>query len=153
MKAAVGRVIEFQHSYIKPDERRSREAFYRPMDWVVDGLRRKRDQPQFAAAVRSARVVRHRPLTPAIPANKGALLRDWGGSRWEVFFGFGGPRLWLLQPKSRDGMAYVSPVPRAKYIKVRRLEGAMVPRVSPPRRESGRDYFVRNYRGWTRRRI
>lgn len=34
-----GLVIEFQHSAIKPEERRSREAFYKEMVWVVDGTR------------------------------------------------------------------------------------------------------------------
>ena len=27
-------VIEFQHTYIKPDERRSREEFYKNIVWV-----------------------------------------------------------------------------------------------------------------------
>ena len=51
VKTAGGCVIEFQHSPIKPDERRSREAFYRPMHWVVDGMRGKRDRAQFFRAV------------------------------------------------------------------------------------------------------
>ncbi len=42
-----GLVVEFQHSYIKPEERRSREAFYKNMVWVVNGTRLKRDFPRF----------------------------------------------------------------------------------------------------------
>lgn len=42
-----GLVIEFQHSHIKPQERLSREAFYRNLAWVVDGSRLKRDYPRF----------------------------------------------------------------------------------------------------------
>ncbi len=34
-----GLVIEFQHSSIKPEKQRSREAFYKKMVWVVDGKR------------------------------------------------------------------------------------------------------------------
>src|SRR5262245_13731989 len=36
-------VIEFQNSYLKPDERRSRDAFYRKLIWVLNGKRRKTD--------------------------------------------------------------------------------------------------------------
>lgn len=39
--------IEFQHSAIKPEERISREKFYKNMVWVVDGTRLKRDYPRF----------------------------------------------------------------------------------------------------------
>ena len=40
-------VIEFQHSHIEPQERTSREKFYKKMVWVVDGTRLKRDYPRF----------------------------------------------------------------------------------------------------------
>ncbi len=38
-----GLVIEFQHSHMKPEERISRENFYKNMLWVVDGTRLKND--------------------------------------------------------------------------------------------------------------
>ncbi len=50
VKTDDGWVIEFQHSYIKPEERRSREAFYHKLVWVVDGLRRQTDGAQFRKA-------------------------------------------------------------------------------------------------------
>lgn len=40
-------VIEFQHSNINPQERTSREQFYKNMVWIVDGTRLKRDYPRF----------------------------------------------------------------------------------------------------------
>lgn len=40
-------VIELQHSHIDPQERTSREKFYKNMVWVVDGTRLKRDYPRF----------------------------------------------------------------------------------------------------------
>ncbi|WP_396147461.1 competence protein CoiA [Flavobacterium sp.] len=40
-------VIEFQHSNINPQERISRERFYKNMVWIVDGTRLKRDYPRF----------------------------------------------------------------------------------------------------------
>lgn len=39
--------IEFQHSAINPEERISREKFYKNMVWIVDGTRLKRDYPRF----------------------------------------------------------------------------------------------------------
>ncbi len=43
-------VIEFQHSHIDPQERISREIFYKNMVWVVDCTRLKRDYPRFLKA-------------------------------------------------------------------------------------------------------
>lgn len=40
-------VIELQHSHIDPQERISREGFYKHMVWIVDGTRLKRDYPRF----------------------------------------------------------------------------------------------------------
>lgn len=40
-------VIEFQHSHMDPQERTSREKFYKNMVWVVDGTRLKRDYSRF----------------------------------------------------------------------------------------------------------
>ena len=42
-----GIVIEFQHSPITPQERKSREYFYKKIIWVVDGTRSKRDYDRF----------------------------------------------------------------------------------------------------------
>jgi len=42
-----GNVIEFQRSPIDPEERTSRENFYKNLIWVVDGTRLKRDYPRF----------------------------------------------------------------------------------------------------------
>lgn len=39
VKTVHGKVIEFQHSPMKPEELKSREAFYADMVWVVDGTR------------------------------------------------------------------------------------------------------------------
>ena len=36
VKTDQGWVIEFQHSLIKPEERRSRDAFYSKLVWLVD---------------------------------------------------------------------------------------------------------------------
>ena len=53
-----GLVIEFQHSHIKPEERISREKFYKNMVWVVDGTRLTRDYPRFVKASKEFHKVR-----------------------------------------------------------------------------------------------
>jgi competence protein CoiA len=126
VKTEHGLAVEFQHSYLRPEERRVREAFYRRMVWVVDGLRRKRDRPQFFEAFNRGWVVRGKPLTLSIASDGGALLRDWADSRVPVFFDFRGindledvfpfGELWRLDPKSPQGWAYVAPVRRAGFI-------------------------------------
>ncbi|MDP1727998.1 MAG: competence protein CoiA family protein [Bacteroidota bacterium] len=47
IRTAHNLVIEFQHSHIDPEERATREKFYRDMVWIVDGTRLKRDYPRF----------------------------------------------------------------------------------------------------------
>lgn len=118
-------VIEFQHSYIKPDERRSREGFYQKLVWVVDGLRRKRDVAGFQRAWEHTRAIIG-PNSPVrqIWRHEGALLRDWAGSRANVFFDFGDERMlyWLL-PNADDTWAWVARIPRAEFIDTHRRIG------------------------------
>lgn len=118
LKSEHGLVVEFQHSRIDPKERRAREAFYNPMFWVIDGLRRKRDWADFAVAIREhGRVIFDKPLIKSVPADMGALLRDWSDSRVPVLFDFGEPVLWLLFPIKLEGRALVSTVRRDAFIR------------------------------------
>jgi hypothetical protein len=126
VKTNQGRVIEFQHSYLKPEERQSRESFYGSMIWIVDGLRRKRDKPSFYEALCGERPIGLRPLTFLIPSHRCALLRDWADSRVSVFFDFGiaqedisrfgMPVLWHLSPKSQNGWGLLTPVSVFKFV-------------------------------------
>jgi hypothetical protein len=75
VKTERGVVLEFQHSFVRPDEREARESFYPKMVWVVNGLRLKRDRAQFFASLGAGIVVKLKPLTFSFPLNKGALLR------------------------------------------------------------------------------
>lgn len=130
VKTENGLVLEFQYSFLRPDEREARESFYRKMVWVVDGLRLKRASDQFFASLGAAIVVKLKPLTFSSALNKGALLRDWSGRRVPVFFDFGhsssqlGPEpgfdepvLWRLDPRSPNGVAHVSPVLRTSFLR------------------------------------
>ena len=83
-----GWVIEFQHSSIRPEERRSRDAFYRQLVWVVDGTRRKRDAAQFARAWSDGTPVGKAFPVQRLYADDCALLREWSGSLAPIFFDF-----------------------------------------------------------------
>ncbi len=102
VKTDQGWAIEFQHSYIKPEERRSRDTFYQKLVWVVDGTRRKRDGAQFLNALnRGIPIGSNSPIVRTI-SNKCVLLREWAGSPSPVFFDFGGEQVlwWLLKGTS-----------------------------------------------------
>ncbi len=121
VKTDRGWVIEFQHSYLKPEERRSRDTFYPKLIWVVDGTRRKRDRAQLLNAWKEGvRVGANSPVRRAFSDNC-ALLREWADSNAPIFFDLGEMQvLWWLFAKSTNGSAYVAPYPRAKFIESHR---------------------------------
>jgi len=128
VKTPHGRVIEFQNSPISEEERRSREEFYRPMWWVVNGQRLKGDRPRFLEALRRGTTRSVKPLVMSVPVDKCLLLQKWVDSRVPVFidfgeredpndiFGFGAPVLWALHPRSSNGRALLIPVYRETFV-------------------------------------
>lgn len=117
VKTAREWVIEFQRSPIKPEERRSREAFYKKMIWVVDGTRRKRDWAQFLQALNSGQVVKAFPNMRRIIVDECALLREWSSSASRVFFDFReGGIIWWLLSKGVGKPVYVMPFPNTEFI-------------------------------------
>lgn len=127
VKTDQGWVIEFQHSHIKPEERRSREAFYGNMVWVVDGLRRKYDLKQFMEAVRGGIQISQEPLVVKVHPLDGRLVDEWSTSRVPVFFNFGEEifdfdekfqphGLWLLIPMGLNHIAYLTLVDKDHFI-------------------------------------
>lgn len=117
LKTEEGWVLEFQHSYIKPEERRSREEFYQKLIWVVDGTRRVSDKKRFFDILGDSSFNKNYPgLKSTFP--EGALLRDWIESKTHVFFDFGGEDLWWLLSDSNEYWAFVLPLPRSKFIEI-----------------------------------
>lgn len=122
VKTDQGWVIEFQHSYLRPEERKARNEFYKKLVWVIDGKRLQNDEKKFVSALNSGTLVGpSRRISP----DECSLLRDWGNIHAPVFFDFGilptQPEqcyLWVLLPKSPDGMAYVLPCLRTEFIEV-----------------------------------
>lgn len=123
VKTNRGWAIEFQHSYIKPEERRSREAFYSRLIWVVHGLRRTRDLDQFARAWHAGRPVGQNHNIRTVSSDKCTLLREWAGNVAPVFFDFGHEALvWWLLHKSPSNLVYIMPFSRAEFIGIHRVD-------------------------------
>ncbi len=119
VKTHDGWVIEFQHSNISSDERRSREVFYQSLIWVVDGVRRKKDLAQFSRAWAGGHSYVPISSKRRLYSPKGALLRDWVGSSAHVFFDFGDEQgLWWLFPEGNESRAYIQYVSRAQFIRI-----------------------------------
>lgn len=111
-------VLEFQHSHLRPDERRSRESFYSKLIWVVDGVRRKKDRAQFFKTVEEGKGVG----LPAwgvrrIFSDECALLREWGAGA-PVLFDFGETEgaLWCFRRGDAGRPAHVAPLSRKNFI-------------------------------------
>lgn len=116
-----GWAIEFQHSYIKPEERRSREAFYTKLVWVIDGLRRKRDKAQFLNAWKEGAPIGRNPRLRRVLPDQCVLLREWAESPAPVFFDLGADQDlgWLL-PKKPGAPMYVTPFSRETFVAIHR---------------------------------
>lgn len=121
VKTEEGWVLEFQHSYLKPEERRSRNGFYQKLVWVIDGQRRKSDRSQFQKAIEESSVVRignvniHRVSFP----DECKLLKEWLDCEVPVFFDFQEhSRIWFLLPKISKGIAYLVPYSLENFIEL-----------------------------------
>jgi hypothetical protein len=108
-------VIEFQHSYINPEERRSREDFYKKLIWVVDGNRRSRDKTRFIKVLSSTGP---NNLWPELQVTfaEGVIFNDWITSNMHVIYDFGDEDLWCLFPQSNELWAYLLPISRLDFI-------------------------------------
>jgi competence protein CoiA len=116
-----GWVLEFQHSHIPPEERRTRDTFYTKLVWVVNGTRLKRDLAQFDSALSGGARVGSSVIR--IPfSNECRILREWVGGEAPVFLDFGGESdLWWILKGTPDGPAYVAPFPRLQLIEIHRV--------------------------------
>lgn len=123
VKTSQGWVIEFQNSYIKPEERTARNAFYVKLVWVVNGMRRIRDKQQFLEILNEPNIVtmNGKPINPhtrKVYLDDCALLREWSGIHAPVFFDFGETVLWCLLPAGQKSYGYIVPFPRNEFIEL-----------------------------------
>jgi competence protein CoiA len=126
VKTDRGWVIEFQHSYLKAEERRSRDVFYRKLVWVVDGTRRKRDVGQFERSWNDGIPVGNAYPLRRLYTDDCVLLREWTHSEMPIFLDFGQQALWWILPGRLNGWVYVSLLPRDQFIHLHRLSASQV---------------------------
>ena len=124
IKTGTNWVVEFQHSYLKPEERRSRNTFYKKLVWVVDGTRRKTDKKQFTKILKEESIkIIDSPLTIKVNfPEECRLLNEWGNSKSLVFFDFADDKenqnspLWFLYPHMQSGKVYLSCISKSSFI-------------------------------------
>lgn len=126
VRTAHNLVIEFQHSHIDPQERTSREKFYKNMVWVVDGTRLKRDCLRFCKGANDFRTTNRQGFF-IVDFPDEVFPVDWLESSVPVIFDFSGlvlpngqqmkNTLWCLLPKQAHGNAVVLCTNREVFIK------------------------------------
>lgn len=119
-------VIEFQHSHIKPEERTSREKFYKNMVWVVDGTRLQRDFPRFLKGREEFRSTEKEGIY-RIEFADDAFPKNWLESNVPIIFDFKGleikdindiqNKLYCLFPTREWEPAIVVEITRKAFIK------------------------------------
>jgi hypothetical protein len=129
IKTPKGLVVEFQRSYLKPEEALKRTVFYKPMFWVVDGTRNKTDKKQLDRAL-SEGLTHSTPssVVHQVRINAARILREWVKLGVIVALDFGGDSVWLLR---RVKQFWVFGFHYAKEQLVRHIsEGSSIPDLS-----------------------
>jgi len=125
VKTSSNWVLEFQHSPINPEERRSRNSFYPNLVWVLDGTSRKRDKPNFHRVLDEFSIRSDDPRFKAVLGQDDCkLIKEWHESNALVFLDFQDederkqPLIWFLFPKITENEAYLYPISRDKFIEL-----------------------------------
>ena len=123
VKTSESWVIEFQHSYLKPEERRSRNNFYKKLIWVVDGTRLKRDAKQFQKILtEESRLDKPSKLLLYVNfPDWSKLLMEWKDSNSLILLDFkdkfsSNEDLWLIYPKMYKNEMFLSQLSRSIFI-------------------------------------
>lgn len=123
VKTDQGWVLEFQHSFLKPEERRARNTFYEKLVWIVDGTRCIRDKKQFLKILNEPNVlfINQQPIYPQmrkVYLGDCALLNTWSNIHAPVFFDFAEAILWCLLPTTPNMWGYIVAFPRHEFIEL-----------------------------------
>lgn len=119
VKTEEGHVLEFQHSFLKPEERQARNDFYgEKLVWVVDGLARKNDWLKVEPILKTARqIYPDLNLFRLSSVTENSPLKEWSDCKVPVFFDFGEDKLLIcLLPKSSKGNFYIVTFSREGFI-------------------------------------
>lgn len=127
-------VIEFQHSYINPQERTSREKFYKNMVWIVDGTRLQRDYPRFLKGIQNFKRTNQQGFF-FVDFPGEVFPKNWIESSVPVIFDFLGlsagttdnikNTLWCLLPQKVEGKTIVVGLDRKYFIEVTHKRGQL----------------------------
>lgn len=113
-------ILEFQHSFLKSEERQSRNKFYGDkLVWIVDGLKRQKDKSRFDLFLKYAMPIGENSPILKLHSfiDECALLKEWSECGVPVFFDFGSDlSLWCLLPKSSSGNYYILEYSRKNFI-------------------------------------
>ena len=121
VKTDQGWVLEFQHSPISPEERRSRSEFYKKLAWVVDGSRLKNDAKKFYLALNGCVPNQKNPLLRKVSTEKCPILRKWSECMSPVFIDFeNSEHLWWMHSKCPDGLINIVGINRIEFIEIHR---------------------------------
>lgn len=125
VKTQNGWTLEFQHSFLNPEERLTRITFYQKLVWVVDGTRRKTDKKQFQKMLEESTKLRTNiPIIRTHFPDECRLLKEWHDKNSLVFFDFREVEdaeqsmLWFLFPETPSDSAYLSPFSRTSFIEI-----------------------------------
>lgn len=122
VKADSDWVLEFQHSHIDPDECASRNSFYRKLVWVIDGVRRQRDKPNFHRVLEEFFLgCEDSRFKRIFGQDDCRLIKEWHNCEALVFLDFqdvdkeNQPIIWFLFPQIANE-AYLWPITQAKFL-------------------------------------
>ena len=126
VKTDKGWVLEFQYSFLNPEERRARSTFYQNLVWVINGTRRPRYEAQFFKTLNDMNPINSDPMVRPVFLGFSTLLEEWVDTQTPVFFDFGEESpMWCLIPTRPGEMyVYVAAISRADFIEFHR-EGAV----------------------------
>lgn len=120
-------VVEFQHSFIKSEERISREKFYKNMLWVVDGSRLKRDYARFQKCVADFKRTKQQGVY-FVDFPDEVFPKSWLNSSVPIIFDFCGlttldndeikNTLWCLLPQKDITRAVVIGLRKRDFIQI-----------------------------------
>lgn len=122
VKTKQDHILEFQHSFLDPQERQARNKFYGGnLVWVIDGLKRKKDLSKFNLILKAAKLIAQGINLIQLPSflDDNPLLKEWSECNGPVFFDFGTElALWCLLPKSSKGRHYIGPFARQNFVEL-----------------------------------
>ncbi|OPC33066.1 competence protein CoiA [Elizabethkingia anophelis] len=117
-----GYVIEFQHSFINPTERKSREDFNENMIWIVDGNRLKTDYDRFLKGKAGFKSFESKGVYQIEYPEK-CFPKNWINSKVPVIFDFKGGEikdvqnnLYCLFAGRTEGKAIITELSKKSFI-------------------------------------